>query len=107
MAVYRSDHAGSWTSRNWNDCGRRLRFERAFHQCVVLAEKDFPGLSASFSKLIFEHFSKLGLFALRHRSREVFDFARTSVAARVGDFRHIERAAVAIVFSRLWHLFLR
>lgn len=107
MAVYRSNHPGSWTSRNWHDCGRRLRFERAFHRCVALAERDFPGLSASFSKLIFQHFSKLGLFALRHRSREVFDFARASVAARVGDLRDPERAAAALLFSRLWHVFLR
>ena len=107
MAVYRSNHAGSWTSHNWHDTNRRLRFEQAFHKCVELAEKDFAGLSSSFSSLIFQHFTRLGLFALRHRSREIFDFAQATVAARAGDFRHVEAAIASIVFLRLWRAFLR
>lgn len=107
MGVYRFNHAGSWSSRTWGHVEKRLRFEVAFHKCLVLAEPDFPGLIRSFSILMFRHFALLGLFAIRWRSIEIFEFAQHVVETRKGDLGHVNKAIAALVFARPWRLLLK
>lgn len=107
MGVYRFNHSGSWSSRTWGNVEKRLRFEKAFYQCLRFAEPDFPGLSRSFSTLIFRHFTLLGLFAIRSRSREVFEFARQVVSTRQTDLGRVNKWIVALVFASSWKLFMK
>jgi glycosyltransferase involved in cell wall biosynthesis len=107
MGVYRFNHAGSWSSRTWGNAEKRLRFEEAFHKCLTFAEPDFPGLSSSFSILMFRHFALLGHFAIRWRSRAAFDLARLVVDRRKEDLSGVNRLIAAFAFAKPWTLFLK
>jgi glycosyltransferase involved in cell wall biosynthesis len=107
MGVYRANHAGSWTSRTWRYPEKRLQFERAFHRCLDCAESDFSGLSRSFSRLIFRHYTLLGLFGMRAHSREIFVFSQGVVLARISDLRLWEKLVASVVFWRGWSILLR
>lgn len=107
MGVYRFNHAGSWSNRTWGNVEKRLRFEAAFHKCLLFAEPDFPGLSRSFSILMFRHFTLLGLFAFCWRSREVFEFARHVVQTRKRHLGFVNKSIAALVFAGPWRLLLK
>ncbi len=107
MGVSRSNLAGSWTRRTWTDAEKRMRFEAAFRRCLQCAEVDFPQSKKSFAIMTFRHFTPLGLFGLKLRSREIFRFARGLVLGRSPELGRLDRWIATLVFLRIWYVFLK